>query len=358
MKRVSDRDVPLAGHTTLGVGGPAARLVHAQGSGDLIGLVAAADTEGTPVFILAGGSNVVVSDAGFDGLVIKPTGADGTEAALPDGSVLLDYGAGLNWDELVSRTVEAGLSGIEALSGIPGSLGAAPMQNIGAYGQEVAEVIRSVGVYDRELRRTRQFSVTECGFGYRNSIFKGNDRYVILTVQLRLSPSELSRPVRYQELANTLGIKTGEQAPLAEVREAVLQLRRGKGMVLDSSDPDTRSAGSFFLNPLVSTAVAESLPPEAPSWPAGPDTVKLSAAWLIEQAGFSRGYSGGRKEVALSGKHTLAITNRGGATAEQIIELAAEVRDGVDRTFGVFLTPEPRLVGLSMPERAQDRVTT
>src|SRR5690625_5112972 len=353
MKRSTDRNVPLSEHTTLGVGGPAARLVRAASPGDLIGLVAAADTEGTSVLLLAGGSNVLISDAGFDGLVIRPSCTEGTQAQLPDGSVLLDYAAGYDWDELVAASVDQGLSGIEALSGIRGSLGAAPMQNIGAYGQELAETLRSVSVYDRQLRRTRQLSAADCDFGYRTSVFKGNDRYVILSVQLRLTPSELSRPVRYQELATRLGIEVGERAPLAEVREAVLERRRSKGMVLDPDDPDTRSAGSFILNPVVSAAVAEGLPDRAPRWPAGNNAVKLSAAWLIEQAGFHKGYSGAHKQVAISGKHTLAITNRGGATAAQIAELAAQVRSGVIQKFGVALNPEPRLIGLELPEPLQ-----
>ncbi len=353
MKRSSEKNVPLSEHTTLGVGGPAERLVTAGSAGDLIGLVAAADTDGTDFLLLAGGSNVLISDDGFSGLVIKPTYRDGTEAQLPDGSMLLDYGAGCNWDELVAETVEAGLSGIEALSGIPGSLGAAPMQNIGAYGQELAETVRSVNVYDRQLRRTHQLAASDCGFGYRTSIFKGNDRYVILSVQLRLTPSELSRPVRYEELAGKLGIEVGARAPLEDVRKAVLELRRGKGMVLDPADPDTRSAGSFFLNPVVATGIADSLPAEAPRWPAPGGAVKLSAAWLIEQAGFSKGYSGAHKEVALSGKHTLAITNRGGAKAAQIAALAAEVRAGVFEKFAVQLSPEPRLIGLELPRLMQ-----
>ena len=352
MKRATDRNVPLAAHTTLGVGGPAARLVKARSTAELIGLVAAADTEGTPVLVLAGGSNVLISDDGFDGLVVKPDFADGTEAELPDGSLLLDYGAGFNWDELVQKTLADGLSGLEALSGIPGSLGAAPMQNIGAYGMEVAEVIRGVNVYDRELRRTRQFGVDDCRFAYRDSIFKGNERYVILSVQLKLARSEMSRKVRYQELARTLGVEIGQNAPATEVREAVLQLRRSKGMVLDDSDPDTRSAGSFFLNPMVAETVADGLPPEAPRWPMPDGRVKLSAAWLIEQAGFKRGYTGKSKNVALSGKHTLAITNRGGATAAQVLELASEISAGVRRAFGVTLVPEPRLIGLQLPDHA------
>ena len=338
----------LADHTTIGVGGPAARLVEAGTATHLSGLVAAADTEGTPVLILAGGSNVVVSDDGFDGLVVKPTGTDGTRAELPDGSVLLDYEAGRNWDALVEETTAGGLSGIEALSGIPGSLGAAPLQNIGAYGQELSETLRGVKVYDRKLRRTRQFSNEDCRFSYRNSIFKQTDRYVILSVQLQLEASPLSRPVAYRELARKLGVETGDRVPLSDLRAAVLELRRGKGMVLDPADPDTRSAGSFFLNPVVPEAAAAQLPEAAPRWPAGPGLVKLSAAWLIEQAGFSRGYSGGRNTAALSGRHTLAITNRGGATAADIVSLAAELRDGVLAAFGIELVPEPRLVGIDL----------
>ena len=339
----------LAEHTTLGVGGPAGSYAEAVTSGRLIGLVAAADTEGTPVLILAGGSNVVIADEGFAGLVVRPAATDGTRADLPDGSVLLDFGAGRDWDDLVAETVAEGLSGIEALSGIPGSLGAAPLQNIGAYGQELSETLHGVQVYDRKLRRTWQFSNADCAFSYRNSIFKQTDRYVILSVQLRLTPGGLSRPVRYRELADRLGVDTGASVPLADLREAVLELRRGKGMVLDPADPDTRSAGSFFMNPIVPEETAAAIP-SAPRWPAGSGTVKLSAAWLIEQAGFKRGYSGGRDTVALSAKHTLALTNRGGATAADLVSLAAEVRDGVLAAFGIELVPEPRLIGLSLPQ--------
>lgn len=340
----------LADHTTLGVGGPAARFAEAGTPGQLMGLVAAADTEGTPVLILAGGSNVVIADSGFDGLVIRPTDGQGTRAELADGSIVLDFGAGRDWDDLVQEATDSGLSGIEALSGIPGSLGAAPLQNIGAYGQELSETLHGVHVYDRQLRRTRQFGNADCRFSYRNSIFKQTDRYVILSVQLRLTPSELSRPVRYAELARRLGVQTGERVPLADLRAAVLELRRGKGMVLDPGDPDTRSAGSFFMNPVVPEARARQLPETAPRWPDGNGSVKLSAAWLIEQAGFRRGYSGGRKTVALSGKHALALTNRGGATAADVLSLAAEIRGGVLGKFGLELVPEPRLVGLTLPD--------
>lgn len=339
----------LSAHTTLGVGGPAGRFVAASSASDLIGLIAAADTEGTPVLIIGAGSNLLIGDDGFEGLVIKTAFTEGTSTELPDGRVLLDYGAGQDFDQLVALSVESGWSGIEALSGIPGTLGAAPMQNIGAYGQELSETVRSVSVYDRQLRRTRQLSPEDCLFSYRDSIFKGSDRYAILSVQLSLRKSALSQPVRYAELAARLGIQAGERAPLEDVREAVLELRRGKGMVLDPNDPDTRSAGSFFLNPVVPASAAHSLPEQAPRWPAGDGMVKLSAAWLIEQAGYAKGWSGSHQNVSLSRKHTLAITNRGGATAAGIAALAAEVRNGVLEKFGVQLTPEPRLIGMTLP---------
>lgn len=345
----------LAQHTTLGVGGPAGRFVRAASSSDVIGQIAAADIEGIPVLLLGAGSNVLVADEGFPGVVIRPSYSDGTVSELPDGHILLDYGAGQDWDELVALAVASGWSGIEALSGIPGTLGAAPLQNIGAYGQELSETLRGVSVYDRELRRTRQFSHADCGFGYRSSIFKGTDRYVILSVQLRLARGNLSQPVRYAELAARLGLTVGETAPLADVREAVLALRRSKGMVLDAGDPDTRSAGSFFVNPVVAAAEAEAaLPPEAPRWQLPDGRVKLSAAWLIENAGFPKGYSGGRAGASLSGKHTLALTNRGGATARELLELAQEIVAGVEQRYGVRLVPEPRLVGLELaaPEAA------
>ncbi len=347
--------VVLADHTTLGVGGPAGRFVRAAGASDLIGLIAAADTEGTQVLIIGAGSNLLISDEGFPGLVIRTGYSDGTVTELADGRVLLDYGAGQDFDELVTLSVESGWSGIEALAGIPGTLGAAPMQNIGAYGQEIRETVRSVSVYDRQLRRTRQFGPEDCGFAYRDSIFKGTDRYAILSVQLCLRRSALSQPVRYAELAARLGVQAGESAPLKDVREAVLELRRGKGMVLDPGDPDTRSAGSFFLNPVLPAEAAHSLPDAAPRWPAGDGNVKLSAAWLIEQAGFTRGWSGNHLNVSLSNKHTLAITNRGGAKASDIIGLASEIAGGVLDRFGVRLTPEPRLVGLELP--SLERVT-
>ncbi len=347
--------VNLADHTTLGVGGPAGRFVEAAGASELIGLIAAADTEGTKVLIIGAGSNLLISDEGFPGLVLKTGYSDGTVTELPDGRVLLDYGAGQDFDELVALSVESGWSGIEALSGIPGTLGAAPMQNIGAYGQELAETVRSVSVYDRQLRRTRQFGPDDCEFSYRDSVFKATDRYAILSVQLCLRRSVLSQPVRYAELAARLGVQAGERAPLADVREAVLELRRGKGMVLDPADPDTRSAGSFFLNPVLPAEAAHSLPDAAPRWPAGNGMVKLSAAWLIEHAGFTKGYSGKHRNVSLSHKHTLAITNRGGAKAADILGLAAEVAGGVLDRFGVRLTPEPRMVGLGLP--SFERVT-
>jgi len=249
--------------------------------------------------------------------------------------------------------VRQGLSGLECLSGIPGSAGATPIQNVGAYGQEVAETISAVRVYDRVADEVRTWSAEECGFAYRTSAFKRNERWVVLSVDFRLARSELSAPVRYAELARALGVAVGERAPLADVRQAVLRLRAGKGMVLDRADPDTNSVGSFFTNPVLDAAAYPSLLArcgdlgEPPAWPGTDGLVKVSAAWLIERAGFGRGYPAGGT-VGLSSKHTLALTNRGGGTTEALLALAREIRDGVHARFGVTLHPEPVLVGCEL----------
>ncbi len=337
-------DVPLAGLTTLGVGGPARLLIESRDADEAAAAVAEADAQGLPLLLLGSGSNLLVGDGGWDGLVLRSVDREGSETMDEEGLVQLRFGAGLGWDELVARAVASGWSGIEALSGIPGSLGAAPVQNIGAYGQELVEVVEEVEVYDRERRERRTLAAAECGFAYRHSLFKETERYVLLSVCLRLRRDPLSAPIRYAELAGMLDLPLGARAPLAEVREAVLGLRRRKGMVLDASDPDTRSAGSFFMNPVLDAAAAAALPVGAPRWPQADGRVKTSAAWLIEQAGFGRGYSGGRAHVSLSTKHTLALTNRGGATASELIDLAREVRAGVQARFGLGLVPEPRLV--------------
>lgn len=335
-------NVPLAELTTLRLGGPARRLLEAQTEGELIEAVAEGDG---PLLVLAGGSNLVISDAGFDGTVVhvatRGVSIEGTE---------LTVAAGEPWDEVVAHTVEAGLAGLECLSGIPGSMGATPIQNVGAYGQEVAQTIVSVRVYDRDAGEVRDLAARECGFGYRTSAFKHSDRHLVLSVRYALEHSTLGRPVRYSELARKLGLELGQRAPLTAVREAVLALRRGKGMVINPDDPESVSAGSFFTNPVLSAsefaALRERASAEPPGWPEGEGAVKTSAAWLIQQAGFHRGYGNGR--VGVSRKHTLALVNRGGASTADLLVLARELRDGVREAFGVTLVPEPTLVGVDL----------
>ena len=347
----------LRDHTTLRLGGPAARWVEATTEADLVAAVREADAAGDPVLVLAGGSNVVVGDDGFPGTVVR-VATKGVHADVQDpddlaclGAVTVTVAAGEDWDELVARCVDRGWVGVEALSGIPGSVGATPIQNVGAYGQEVSQTIARVRTWDRVDRTQRTFAAADCGFAYRHSRFKADpDRYVVLEVTFLLRQGDLGAPVGYAELARTLGVQVGERAPLAEVRDAVLGLRRGKGMVLDADDHDTWSAGSFFTNPLLTAEEAAALPPDAPRWEQPDGRVKSSAAWLIERAGFGRGHGldrrGGR--VALSTKHTLALTNRGGAATADLLDLAREVRDGVEARFGVRLVNEPVLVGCSL----------
>ncbi|MFA6575925.1 MAG: UDP-N-acetylmuramate dehydrogenase, partial [Nocardioides sp.] len=259
------------------------------------------------------------------------------------GGVLVTVAAGEPWDAFVGTAVTRGWVGIEALSGIPGSVGATPIQNVGAYGQEVSQTVASVRVWDRTLREVRTFANADCGFGYRHSRFKADPgRHVVLSVTFQLAQGDLGEPVGYAELARTLGIEAGQRAPLGDVRAAVLGLRRGKGMVLDAGDHDTWSAGSFFTNPVVAP---DAVPDGAPAWPTD-DGVKTSAAWLIEHAGFGKGH--GSATVALSGKHTLALTNRGGASTAELLDLAREVRDGVAARFGIRLVNEPVLVGCEL----------
>jgi UDP-N-acetylmuramate dehydrogenase len=308
------------------------------------------------VLLLGGGSNVVVADEGFPGTVIRvrlrgitvdASGCDPDNLAAC-GGLLVSVAAGETWDDLVMRAVGEGWIGVEALSGIPGSVGATPMQNVGAYGQEVAQTIWWVRTYDREARTIQTFANAECGFAYRTSRFKGSDRYVVLSVTYQLLQGTLSAPVRYAELARLLGVDIGERAKLGDVRSAVLELRRAKGMVLDPADHDTWSAGSFFTNPVLDAERAAALPDAAPRWPMADGRVKTSAAWLIEHSGFGRGHPGPGGRVSLSHKHTLALTNRGDATTADLVTLAREIRDGVARTFGVELVNEPMLVGCSL----------
>lgn len=355
----------LAPLTTVGVGGPARRYLEAKSETAIIEAVRGADDAGEPLLIIGGGSNLVIADDGYPGTVLRIAS---TGYSLDGGSAdraLLRAEAGQPWDELVELTVRQGLSGLEALSGIPGLTGATPVQNVGAYGADVSHTIASVRTWDRQAGQVRTFANAELGFGYRDSILKrstvnGSPRYVVLSVEFGLERSRLGAPVRYAELARSLGVEAGQRAAAGDVRRQVLALRAAKGMVLDPADRDTFSTGSFFTNPIVDPAVAAALPEGAPRWPAG-GQVKLSAAWLIDHAGFGKGFglagtangsvdgfavAGGR--ASLSTKHTLAITNRGTATAADILAVARTVRDGVEAAFGIRLHPEPLLINCSL----------
>jgi UDP-N-acetylmuramate dehydrogenase len=348
-------NVPLAELTTLRLGGPARRLVEAADADEAVAAVREAEAAGEPLLVMAGGSNLVVADEGFAGTVVR-VASRGVARSERDGRVELEVAAGEPWDAVVAGAAADGLAGIECLSGIPGATGATPIQNVGAYGQEVADTISRVRVYDRETGSVSDLAPAECGFAYRSSAFRRSDRHVVLAVAFALPRAAQSAPLQYAELARSLGVALGGTAPLHDVREAVLALRRSKGMVLDPGDPDSVSAGSFFTNPILDpeafaaleTQAAERLGPDArpPRFPEPDGRVKTSAAWLIERAGFGRGYGEGR--VRLSDKHTLAITNRGGGTAAELVALARELRDGVREAFGVTLEPEPTLVGVAL----------
>jgi UDP-N-acetylmuramate dehydrogenase len=343
MSRLSDL-------TTLRLGGPARRLVEARTEQEVVDAVQQADVEDEPLLVLAGGSNVVIADDGFPGTVVRML-TSGVERE--DGTLTAQ--AGEPWDPLVERAVNAGLAGIECLSGIPGSVGATPIQNVGAYGQEVSETITAVRVHDRETHTTQELSPDECRFTYRSSVFKRTpNRWVVLAVTYELHPQPQSMPIRYPELARELNVGVGDTAPLQQVRDAVLTLRRRKGMVLDPADPDSVSAGSFFTNPILDPDEFEQLRQrvqrklgdhaQPPAFPEPDGRIKTSAAWLVERAGYARGY-GDPGTIAVSSKHTLAITNRGAGTATQLLALAREIADGVEREFGVTLVPEPVLIG-------------
>jgi UDP-N-acetylmuramate dehydrogenase len=342
-------DAPLAPLTTLGLGGPAARLVTVYDEAELVDVVRRADDAGEPLLVLGGGSNVVLPDEGFAGTVVR-IAVRGLMARRDGDRVLLDAAAGEDWDPFVASCVADRLVGVEALSGVPGLVGASPVQNIGAYGQEVAQTVTQVRAWDRSRRELVVLTADQCRFGYRWSCFKAEPgRWVVLAVQLALGEGELSAPVRYAELARSLGVEVGERAPLSAVRDTVLALRRRKGMVLDAADPDTRSAGSFFTNPLLDAGQLAAFRarvgdgPQPPTWPEPDGRTKVSAAWLIEQAGFAKGHGDG--PVGLSSKHALALVNRGGGTAADLRRVAREVRDGVREAFGVQLEPEPVVVG-------------
>lgn len=358
----------LAQMTTIGVGGPVAEVVNATSEAEIVDAVSTADAEGRPVLVVGGGSNILASDKPFDGVVVHDTRSE-IETFMEDscGGAEMRITAGTPWDEAVVYAIEHGWMGLEALSGIPGSVGAAPVQNIGAYGQEVAETLAQVRTWDRQTRQFRTLFLSDMKFGYRDSILKrsiagASPRWVVLAVTFHMRRATLSRPIGYGQLARTLGVEVGQRAPSSDVRAAVLELRASKGMVLDDADRDTYSLGSFFTNPVLSEEQAALLPPEAPRFgvarhdavnqigaaaPTIPGQVKTSAAWLIDHAGFAPGYNM-PGPAALSTKHCLALTNRGGASGEDIAALAREIRDGVRDKFGVTLVPEPVLVGLQI----------
>jgi UDP-N-acetylmuramate dehydrogenase len=339
--------VRLADHTTLGVGGPADVFVVTATEADLVAQVSRCDDDGNPVLILGGGSNIVCGDSGFCGTVIQAS-VKGLGIVEEYDHVIVTVGCGEPWDDLVAFTVSKGWAGIEAMSGIPGFVGATPIQNVGAYGQDVAGVISNVRVFDRDERMIRDLPPDECAFRYRGSALKDQlGRWVVLAVSFRLAKDPWS-VVKYAQLAHTLGVEVGAAATCAAVRDAVLDLRRGKGMVLDAADPDTRSAGSFFTNPIVSSEVAALLAPACPRYPADRG-VKVSAAWLIEQAGISPGWQLHRESGArVSGKHSLALTNAGDATTEQVLDLARAIQRRVQERFGIGLVAEPTLVNCSL----------
>lgn len=336
------RNVALGPLTTLGIGGPAKLFLKARSVDEVREAIEWATSNDQELLVLGGGSNVLIADEGFDGLVLH-LDLRGISAG-DDG--ILQASASEPWDQLVAMAVGRDWAGVECLSGIPGSTGATPIQNVGAYGQDVSETITAVEVFDRTNGRVTSLSNADCEFEYRNSIFKksAKDRYVVLSVTFQLRPGG-APSIRYPELQKAIA----DGSNLQQVRDAVIAIRRRKGMVIDPADPDTRSDGSFFMNPIVSKEKLASLG-ELPHFPAG-ENVKLSAAWLIEHAGFQKGLAHGN--VGISSKHTLAIINRGGGTAREVVELVKRIQDGVRERFGVELQPEPNFIGFD--RQAADR---
>ena len=343
-------DVALAPLTTLRVGGPAARFVELVTEDDVVDAARSSESRGEPMFILGAGSNVVVGDDGFHGLVAR-IAIRGIEVGRDGGRVVLDVAAGEDWDQLVARTVDEQWGGLECMSGIPGLVGATPVQNVGAYGQEVRDTIVSVRAYDRHTRAFVEMAAPECRFAYRTSVFKGSQRWIVTRVRLSLAPAG-EVVVRYAELARALQVAEGARHGSRLVRETVLSLRRSKGMVLDDGDPESVSAGSFFVNPIVDGSRLSDISVRAgeapPHFSAGDGLHKVAAAWLVERAGFAKGW--GRGRVGVSRKHALALVNRGGASTSELLALAREIRDGVLARFGVALHPEPVFIGCSWEE--------
>lgn len=338
----------LSEYTSLRVGGPAKKFIEVVTETEIISAIEAAGE--SPILILGAGTNVLVSDSGFDGTVIRishsHTSSIESEVDACSGASLT-IGAGQNWDEFVATTILRGFAGLETLSGIPGTVGAAPIQNIGAYGHEVSEFITQVRTYDRKEKKIKTFTNSECEFSYRNSRFKAErDRFVILDVAFQLRIGEMTTPITYAELASALGIEVGEKSAVGATRDATLRLRASKGMLLDPADHDSWSAGSFFTNPIISATDAHKLPANAPRWVQSDGRVKTSAAWLMEHAGVSKGDS--QSGARISSKHVLALTNAGGATAVDIASLAHDAREKVEKVFGITLEAEVNLVGINL----------
>jgi UDP-N-acetylmuramate dehydrogenase len=335
----------LSKYTSFRVGGPATKIVQVATEAEIIAAIEEAGD--SPVLIMGGGTNVLIADKGFDGTVIRISNNSVQSEVDACSGATLTIGAGEDWDIFVQTTIERGYAGLETLSGIPGTVGAAPIQNIGAYGHEVAEFITRVRTYDRELKEIYTFTNSQCEFTYRNSYFKAHPgRYVVLDVQFQIRIGQMSDPITYLELAKKLGIELGDRVPVAATREAVLELRASKGMLLKSDDHDSWSAGSFFTNPIISQQEADALPNAAPKWPLNDGRVKVSAAWLIENAGMHKGDEVGGARI--STKHVLALTNSGNATAADIAALAKRARNQVKEVFGISLEAEVNLVGVEI----------
>ena len=335
----------LRDYTSLRVGGPAGNFVEVSTESEVIAAIEAAGE--SPILVIGGGTNVLIADSGFEGTVIHISNHAVTSEVDACSGATLTIGAGENWDEFVETTINRGFAGLETLSGIPGTVGAAPIQNIGAYGHEVAEFITQVRTYDRQAKAIKTFTNSECEFEYRNSIFKKTPgRYIVLSVQFQLRIGEISAPITYAERAAKLEIAVGDKAPVIKTREAVMQLRGAKGMLLDPNDKDSWSAGSFFTNPIVSLEAAAKLPADAPRWPTADGRIKISAAWLIQNSGIEKGYSHGGAQI--STKHVLALTNSGAASSTEILELAREVKKSVMDTFAITLEAEVNLINTSL----------
>jgi UDP-N-acetylmuramate dehydrogenase len=342
-----EENISLAPLTTFGIGGPARWFVRAQSEDEVVEASEWARSRGVPLFVLGGGSNVLIADGGFPGLVLHIALRGVQEQDVGDSRVLFRVEAGEDWDTFVQRAVNENCAGVECLAGIPGTVGGTPVQNVGAYGQEVAQVIGRVRVLDTHERRMVEFSASECGFAYRRSRFNSSDRrrYIVTRVCFQLTRGG-APTLRYPELQREFGPEANPSLP--EVAAAVRRIRKGKGMLLVEGDPDCRSAGSFFKNPIVSEDHADQIAfaagKQPPRFPSGEDgCVKLPAAWLIEQTGYGKGYAAGA--AGISARHTLALINRGGATAGDILTLAAQIKAAVEEKFDIVLQPEPVFVG-------------